>query len=175
MMAEAHAHHHEHHHHDHGEYEHHHHEDGEDCTCGCHDHEHEHHEHHHHDHDEHEHHHHEHDEDCTCGCHDHDHDHHGHHHHHDADEVFGSWGEETAHKFTREKLAEILEALNDTERFGMVVRAKGIVDGGNEWLHFDFTPGEADIRAGSAEVTGRVCVIGAELNNAAVRELFLGA
>ena len=88
--------------------------------------------------------------------------------------MFADWGEETSHKFTRGQLAAILEALNDTERFGMVIRAKGIVDGGDEWLHFDFTPGESEIRAGSAEVTGRICVIGAELKKDAVRALFLG-
>ena len=139
--------------------------------------------HHHHDddddddEDEHEHHHH-HDDDDDDEEEEHEHHHHHHHHHHhdghDADEVFGDWGEETSHKFTRDQLDSILEALNDTERFGMVVRAKGIVDGGDEWLHFDFTPGEKEIRSGSAEVTGRICVIGAGLKEDAVRALFLG-
>ena len=157
-----------HHHH------HHHHEDGEECDdpeCEC----------HHHDDDdddnEHEHHHH-HDDDDDDEEEEHEHHHHHHHHHHhdghDAAEVFGDWGEETSHKFTRDQLDSILEALNDTERFGMVVRAKGIVDGGDEWLHFDFTPGEKEIRSGSAEVTGRICVIGAGLKEDAVRALFLG-
>ena len=117
-------------------------------------------------------------DDPDCACHHHHGDRHGHHHHHghDADEIFASWGEETAHKFSKQKLASILEALNDTQRFGMVVRAKGIVDGGADgWFHFDFTPGESEIRTGGAEVTGRVCVIGAQLNIQAVRELFLGA
>ncbi len=148
-------------------------EECEDPDCAC----------HHHHADEHVHHHHQEDEECEdpdCACHHHhaeeDAYHHHHHHHgHDADEVFASWGEETAHKFTREQLSSILQALNDTQRFGMVVRAKGIVDGGEEWLHFDFTPGEFEIRAGSAEVTGRICVIGAQLNIEAVRGLFLGA
>ena len=163
-----------HHHHDdddedEDEHEHHHHDDDDDD-----EHEHEHHHHHHDDdEDEHEHHHH-HDDDDEEDEHEHHHHHHHHHHGHDADEVFADWGEETSHKFTRGQLAAILEALNDTERFGMVIRAKGIVDGGDEWLHFDFTPGESEIRAGSAEVTGRICVIGAELKKDAVRALFLG-
>ena len=150
---------------------HHHHDDDDDEDE---------HEHHHHDDDddeaEHEHHHHHDDDDDEEEEHEHHHHHHHHHHHdgHDADEVFGDWGEETSHKFTREQLDSILEALNDTERFGMVVRAKGIVDGGDEWLHFDFTPGEKEIRSGSAEVTGRICVIGAGLKEDAVRALFLG-
>ena len=152
--------------------------DDPDCAC--------HHHHgdgdgHHHDEDGHEHHHHDEEDECDdpdCACHHHHGDGHGHHHHHghDADEIFASWGEETAHKFSKQKLASILEALNDTQRFGMVVRAKGIVDGGADgWFHFDFTPGESEIRTGGAEVTGRVCVIGAQLNIQAVRELFLGA
>ncbi len=122
------------------------------------------------EHDEHEHHHdhehhHEHDEHCSCGCHDHD--------HHDADEVFQSWGMETARKYTTDELAEILEALEDEKKYGMVVRAKGYVDSpdGN-WIHFDYTPGEPDVRTGAANVTGRVCVIGAGLKADAVKELF---
>lgn len=168
---------HEHHHH-------HHHEHDEHCSCGCHDHEHEHHhdhEHeHHHDHDheyehhhdhEHEHHHHEHDEHCTCGCHDHEHDHE--HHHHHADDVFVSCGAETARKYTCDEIKEILEKLTDTEKYGMVLRAKGIVDGEDgEWIHFDYVPGEADIRNGSAGIIGRVCIIGSEVKEAAVKELF---
>jgi len=161
-----HEHHHEHeHHHDH-DHEHHHHEHDEHCTCGCHDHEHE----HHHDHD-HEHHH-EHDEHCTCGCHDHEHHHHDHHGHHHADEVFTSWGVETVKAFGESELAEILEALED-EKYGIVLRAKGIIpctDGG--WLHFDYTPGEQEIRRGGADFTGRLCVIGSKLDENAIAHLF---
>ena len=122
------------------------------------------HEHHHHEH-EHEHEH-EHGEHCACGCHDHDHG-------HDADEVFQSWGTETARKYTADELAEILEEIEDEKKYGLVVRAKGYVpapDGG--WLHFDYTPGEPDIRTGAANVTGRICVIGAGLKSDAVKELF---
>ncbi len=158
--------------------------DDPDCSCHHHDHEHHHeHEHEHeyeHDHDHEHDHEHEHDHDHEhehehC-CH-HDHDGHGHHHHHrhghDADEVFQSWGEETTHRFTREKLAEMLGALEDAERFGFVVRAKGYVaaeDG--SWLYFDYTPGEQEIRSGAPSVTGRICVIGAGLKEDAVKELF---
>ena len=186
---------HEHHHHhdhddDHEEHEHHHHHDhdhdhGEGCTCGCHDHddddhdEHEHHHHHDHDddHDEHEHHHHhdhdhEHGEDCTCGCHDHDHDH-EHHHHHHADEVFVSWGIETPRKFSETELRAILDALQDEAKYGIVLRAKGIVDASDgEWIYFDYVPGEMDVRRGGAAVTGRFCVIGSKLNEQALKELF---
>ena len=153
---------HEHHHdHDHDEHEHdHHHEHGEDCTCGCHDHEHE----HHHDHDhDHEHHHHDHDGHCCCG---HDHD-------HDADEVFTSWGKETTHKYTEAELNAALTALGDVT-LGTVLRAKGIVpaaDGG-EWLHFDYVPGAPEIRRGSADYTGRLCVIGSELDEERIASLF---
>ena len=171
-----HEHEHEHHHHeehcccghDH-EHEHHHHE--EHCCCG-HDHEHEHHHHeehcccgHDHDH-EHEHHHHE--EHCCCG-HDHDHDHHDHHH---ADEVFTSWGVETVKKFTAEQIETALKKL-DTREYGFILRAKGIVacaDGG--WLHFDYVPGEANVRSGSAAITGKLCVIGAEMDEQEIAELF---
>jgi len=183
-MHKEHGHHHEHHHHEHDEdcdcgchehhHEHHHHEHDEDCDCGCHDH---HHEHHHHEHDEdcdcgcHEHHHehhHEHDEDCDCGCHDH---HHGHHHH--ADEVFVSIGRETAKKFNSDEIKEILDMLCDEERFGIVLRAKGIVDSSEDkWIHFDYTPGEADVRHGSAGIIGRICVIGSKLNESAIEEAF---
>jgi len=154
------------HHHDH-DHEHHHHEHDEHCTCGCHDHDHE----HHHDHD-HEHHHHEHDEHCTCGCHDHEHHHHDHHGHHHADEVFTSWGVETVKAFGEKELSEILEALED-EKYGVVLRAKGIIpcaDGG--WLHFDYTPGEQEIRRGGADFTGRLCVIGSKLDESAIAHLF---
>ena len=142
--------------------------------------------HHHHDHDEHDHecHHHDHCHDGEhdeCG-HDHDHDHeheheHHHHHHHDgdhdADEVFTSWGMETAKKFTEEELREKLEDLADSFHYGTVLRAKGIVDAHEgEWFHFDYTPGEIDIRRGGAGVTGRLCVIGAQLKEDAVAALF---
>ncbi len=162
-----HHHHHEHHHecqcsHDH--------EHDHECECG-HDHEHDHecqcghnHEHHHececgHDH---EHHH-----ECECG-----HDHHGHHHHHHADEVFTSWGVETARTFSAEDISAALAALDDSDKYGAVLRAKGIVKGKNAWIHFDFVPGEINVREGSAGVTGRLCVIGAKLNEAALGELF---
>ena len=181
---DGHEHHHHHHDHDHD------HEHGEGCTCGCHDHdddddhdEHEHHHHHDHDddHDEHEHHHHhdhdhdhehEHGEDCTCGCHDHDHDH-DHHHHHHADEVFVSWGIETPRKFSEAELRAILDALQDEAKYGIVLRAKGIVDASDgEWIYFDYVPGEMDVRRGGAAVTGRFCVIGSKLNEQALKELF---
>ena len=154
--AEHEHHHHHHHDHDHAEDEHHHH--------------------HHHDDDDDdaEHEHHDHGPDCTCGCHDHDHEHHHHHHHHDhdADEIFVSWGVETAKKFTEDELRRILGALEDEARFGTVLRAKGIVDAADgAWIHFDYVPGETDIRRGSAEVTGRLCVIGSELKEDALRAL----
>ena len=148
------GHEHEHHHHDHDEHEHHH-DHGEECGCG-HDHE-----HHHHDHDEHDHEH-----ECGCG-------HHHHHHGHDADEVFTSWGMETAKKFTEDGLRAALTALEDEAKYGAVLRAKGIVAASEgEWIHFDYTPGEINIRRGSAGVTGRLCVIGHELHEDAVAELF---
>ena len=146
--------------HDHEEHEHHHHEHNEHCTCGCHDHD--------HDHEEHEHHHHEHDENCTCGCHDHEH----HHHHHHADEVFTSWGVETARKFDKETVEKALQEL-DTGKYGMILRAKGIlpaVDG--TWIHFDYVPEESNVRSGSADVTGKLCVIGSQLDEAGVAALF---
>ena len=143
-------------------------------------------EHDHHDHDEddeHEHghccHHHDHDEDDEdehghcCHHHDHDHDEHGHEHgHHHADEVFTSWGVETAHKFTEEELNAALSALADEEKYGTVLRAKGIVSGEAHWWHFDYVPGEADVRSGAAIATGRLCVIGCKLNENALKELF---
>ena len=157
-----HEHDHEHHHHDHDEHD-------EHCTCGCHNHD--------HDDDEHEHHQeheHEHDEHCTCGCHDHEHDHdHEHHHHHHADEVFTSWGMETPRKFTESALRGILSALEDEAKYGVILRAKGIVDAEDgDWLYFDYVPGEVDIRRGGAAVTGRFCVIGSKLNEQALKELF---
>ncbi len=154
---------HEHHHHDHDEDEHEHHHDHD---CCCHDHDHEEHEHHHHDHEEHEHHH-----DHEECCHDHDHEHHHHHHHH-ADEVFTSWGVETSKKFDKAAIEAALKAL-DTEKYGMILRAKGIlpaVDG--TWIHFDYVPEEADIRTGSPDITGKLCVIGSKLDEAAIAALF---
>ena len=161
------------------EHEHHHHDDDDDDDCCCHDHEHE-HEHHHHDDDdddccchdhehEHEHHHHDDDDDDDCCCHGHEHEH---HHHHHADEVFTSWGLETAHKFTGEDLKNALQALQNEEKYGTVLRAKGIVDGGEHWWHFDYVPGEPDVRTGAAGATGRLCVIGCKLNEDALKELF---
>lgn len=167
------AHHHEHeHHHDHDdEHEHHHHEHGPDCTCGCHDHDHEHH--HEHDHDEeHEHHHHDHGPDCTCGCHDHDHNH-EHHHHHHADEVFTSWGRETARTYTADEIKSALEALGNEEKYGIILRAKGIVAGADgKWIHYDYVPGIPDVREGCAGTIGRLCVIGSKINEEAISELF---
>lgn len=163
------------------EHHHHHHEHGEEYGCGCHDHE-----HHHHEHGEecgchdHEHHHHEHGEECGCGCHDHEHHHHEHgeecgchdHEHHHADEVFTSWGRETAHPYEQQELAAALQAL-DTGDYGQVLRAKGIVAGTDgKWLHFDYVPGEVEVRTGAAGVTGRLCVIGAELKENALTSLF---
>ena len=179
---------HEHHHHDHDEHcccghdhEHHHHGHDEHCSCG-HDHE-----HHHHGHDEHcccghdhEHHHHDHDEHCSCG-HDHEHHHHNHdehcgcghdHGHHHADEVFTSWGVETAKKFTVGEIEQALRKL-DSREYGFVLRAKGIVpneDG--SWIHFDYVPGECDVRSGAAAIIGRLCVIGSELDEHDIAELF---
>ena len=160
-----HAHHH-HDHDDHDEHEHHHDHDHEcdDPDCSCHHHDHDEHE-HHHDHDEHEHHH-DHDHECDdpdCSC---------HHHHHHADEVFTSWGAETPKTFTEAGIRSILEQL-DSGRYGKILRAKGIVpaaDGG--WLHFDYVPEEADVRRGSADYTGRLCVIGAELDEGGLKMLF---
>ena len=170
LLAEAAEHdHHHHHEHDDHEHEHHHHdheEHDENCTCGCHDHDHDHeHEHHHHDHEEH-------DENCTCGCHDHDHDH-EHHHHHHADEVFTSWGVESAQKYTQEEITNALKALEDADKYGMILRAKGIVpaeDG--TWIHFDYVPGTPDVRTGSAGTTGRLCVIGSGIHEDALAALF---
>ncbi len=167
---------HEHHHHHHDdddddEHEHHHHDHDDD------DDEHEHH--HHHDDDdddddddEHEHHHHDHGPDCTCGCHDHDHEH-GHHHHHHADEVFTSWGIETPAAYTQEQITACLNALGDEEKYGVILRAKGIVAGkdGN-WIHFDYVPGVPDVRTGSAGTIGRLCVIGSKIKEDAIAALF---
>ena len=149
---------------EHMEHEHHHHDDDDDD----HD-EHEHH-HHHHDHD----HEHEHGESCTCGCHDHDdHDHeHDHHHHHHADEVFTSWGKETPKPFAKADIERILTAL-DSGEYGKILRAKGIVsDEDGQWIEFDYVPEEHDVRAGHPDYTGRLCVIGAELKEDKLAELF---
>ncbi len=161
---------HEHHHHHHDddedehEHHHHHHHDEEE-------HEHEHH-HHHHDDEEDEHHHHEHGPDCTCGCHDHDHDH-EHHHHHHADDVFTSWGRETTRTYTVEEITAALNALGDEEKYGMILRAKGIVAGADgKWIHYDYVPGVPDVRSGSASTIGRLCVIGSKINEEAIAELF---
>ena len=155
-----------HHHHDHD-----HDEDGHECCHHHHDHDDDHgHEccHHHHDHDddddEHEHHHHHHDGECCCG-------HHHHHHDHDADEVFTSWGHETAHKYSHDELESILTTL-DSGEYGAVLRAKGIVDGGDTWYEFDMVPGEHEIRTCGPDVTGKVCVIGSQLKEHEVEELF---
>ena len=160
--------------HEHGEHHHHDHDHDHECGCG---HDHEEHEHHHHDHDhecgcghdheEHEHHHHDHDHECGCG-----HDHHDHHHHH-ADEVFTSWGRETIKKYTREGLEKMLEALSASEDYGIILRAKGMLpaeDG--TWIYFDMVPEEVDIREGSAEYTGRICVIGSKLDEAKLEQLW---
>ena len=169
LMEEiAHEHHdHEHHHHhhdhehDHDEHEHHHDHDHDEHDHDEHDHEH-----------EHEHHHHDHGDDCTCDCccgHDH------HHHDHDADEVFTSWGRETARKYRREELQEALSALAMTEDYGYILRAKGMVpcDDGQTWLHFDLVPEEFQIREGAADYTGRLCVIGSDLKEDQLEKLFL--
>ncbi len=193
-VAEEHEHEH-HHHHDHddecgcGHDHEHHHDHDEECGCG-HDHEHE----HHHDHDEecgcgheheHEHeHHHDHDGECGCGHeheHEHHHDHdgecgcgHDHHHgHHHADEVFTSWGVETPNKYDKEELSEILRKLSETDDYGEILRAKGMLptpDG--KWMFFDLVPEEYEIRDGEPEITGRICVIGAKLKEDALKELF---
>ena len=177
----------------------HHHEHGEDCTCGCHDHHHHHHddddedehEHHHHHHDddddedEHEHHHHHHDDDDDEDehehhhHHDHDHDEHDHHHHHDheghhhADEIFTSWGVETPKKFNEADIEKALDALENEEEYGIILRAKGMVastDG--EWIYFDYVPGEKNIRRGKADVTGKLCVIGSKMKEDNISRLF---
>ena len=202
LEKEAHEHHHHHDHdeecccgHDHEHEHHHHHDHDEECCCG-HDHKHEHH--HHHDHDEecccghdheHEHHHHhDHDEECCCG-HDHDHEHHHHHdhdeacscghdhhdhhhHHHHADEVFTSWGVETTRKFTVEEIEDILSQFT-SGIYGAVLRAKGIVAGADgQWIHFDYVPGEENVRHGAASTMGRLCVIGSKIDTNAMKALF---
>ena len=119
------------------------------------------------DEDDHEHHH-DHDDECGCGCHDHDH-----HHHHHADEVFTSWGKETPHKFNEDKLRETLDELANTEEYGIILRAKGIVPSdGTDWLYFDLVPGEYEIRKGNPDITGKLCVIGSKLAEDKLAELF---
>lgn len=168
-------------------------EEEEICpVCGGHHHDHDHHDHEDHDHEHHDHdhdheHHHDHDEECGCG-HDHDHDHehdeecgcgcgcghdHGHHHHHHADEVFTSWGKETPKKFNKEELDTILQKLSKDDSYGMILRSKGILqteDG--SWVQFDLVPGEYEIREGSADYTGRICVIGSKLKEDELEGLF---
>ena len=153
----------------------HHHHDDEECNC---------HEHHHHHHDDgecdcHEHHHHHNDGECDCHKHHHHHhddgecDCHEHHHHHHADEVFTSWGAETAKKFTAEQISDILNSFSESNEYGMILRSKGVLasqDG--EWIYFDYVPGEPDIRKGAPDVIGRICVIGSELDEHKIEELF---
>lgn len=149
----------------HHEHEHHHHHDE---NCACHHHHHEHDEHCHcHEHEHHHEHHHDHDEHCSCG---HEHHHEGHHH---ADEIFQSFGTETAKQFTQEEITNILQSLTDGDKYGMVLRAKGIVAGTDgTWIHFDYIPGEPDVRTGTPDITGRICIIGANMQEDAVKELF---
>ena len=159
---------HEHHHHHHDdddedEHEHHHHHHDDDDED-----EHEHH-HHHHDHDEeeHEHHHHEHGEECTCGCHDHD------HHHHHADEVFTSWGIETTNKYSMDEVNALLDELEDAGKYGFILRSKGMIyDKEGGFIYFDYVPGEKNVRKGTPEVTGKIVVIGSEIKEDNLAELF---
>ena len=173
------------HHHDNDDEHEHHDEHDENCECGCHDH----HDHEHdeddednHDHDHNGHEHHEHDENCGCGCHNHhDHDedecehhHHEHHHdHHHADEIFTSWGRETVKKYSKEEILNILNSLENTDKYGIILRAKGMVECKcGKWIYFDYVPGEPDIREGSPEAIGKICVIGSKINENAIGELF---
>ena len=190
----AHSHHHDQEHgeecgcHVHGHHHEHHHEGGHDgeCNCGCHEHEHDHHHGHDHgeecgchahDHDhahDHGHHHHDHDESCTCGCHDHDH-HHAHDHgHHHANEVFTSWGRENVSAISRDKLEAVLKELAYGQKYGQVLRAKGMIPGEKEgvWIHFDLVPEQIEIREGSPDYTGKLCVIGANLDEEGLAEAF---
>ncbi|MBE6729852.1 MAG: hypothetical protein E7568_06445 [Ruminococcaceae bacterium] len=142
------------------EHEHHHHHD-EECDCGCHE--------HHHEHAHHHEHHHEHGDECDCGCHDHDHE----HHHHHADEVFTSFGRETVKKYTSETLETILNSIENDNSYGVILRAKGIVESENgNWLHFDYVPGEISVRNGNAGIIGRLCVIGKDLNEEKLSKIF---
>ncbi len=154
-----HDHHHGHHHHEHGKechcHEHHH---DEHCECG---------EHHHHEHGEHcecGEHHHEHEEGCSCGC-------HGHHGHHHADDVFTSWGKETVHTYEKAEIESILSEL-DSVSYGVILRAKGVVKGNDGWIHFDYVPGEADVRIGTSSTIGKICVIGSNIDKEKLEELF---
>ena len=142
--------------HDH-EHHHHHHDDDDECECGCHDH-------------DHEHHHHDHDDDCDCGCHDHDH----HHHHHHADEVFTSWGMENVVPCKKEELEAFLQDLSKGDVYGQVLRAKGMIpsETEGEWYYFDLVPEEYEIRKGQPDYTGKVCVIGAKLDEEALKKVF---
>ncbi|ERI76861.1 CobW family GTP-binding protein [[Clostridium] symbiosum] len=190
----AHSHHHDQEHgeecgcHAHGHHHEHHHEGGHDgeCNCGCHEHEHDHHHGHDHgeecgcqahDHDhahDHDYHNHDHDESCTCGCHDHDH-HHAHDHgHHHADEVFTSWGRENVSAISRDKLEAVLKELAYGQKYGQVLRAKGMIPGEKEgvWIHFDLVPEQIEIREGSPDYTGKLCVIGANLDEEGLAEAF---
>ena len=144
--------------HDH-EHHHHHHDDDDECECGCHDHDHEHH--HHHDDD---------DDECECGCHDHDH----HHHHHHADEVFTSWGMENVAPCKKEELEAFLQDLSKGDVYGQVLRAKGMIpsETEGEWYYFDLVPEEYEIRKGQPDYTGKVCVIGAKLDEEALKKVF---
>jgi len=175
--AHEHMHHHDHDHENHehhGQHSHEHHEHDHDGhhSHGHHDHdEHHSHEHHEHDHDEHHNHehHHDHGADCTCGCHDHDHE----HHHHHADDIFTSWGKETPHKFTKAEIEMAVKALAESSDYGEVLRAKGMVentDGG--WIYFDMVPGEYEVREGEPDYTGRLCVIGTDIDEKQLEELF---
>ena len=170
-------------HHDHDHDHEHHHDHDDECGCG-HDHD---HEHHHHDHDDecgcghdhdHEHHH---DDECGCG-HDHDHEHHHHdgecgcghdHHHHHADEVFTSWGRETAKKYTKEEIEAALKTLSEAEDLGVILRAKGMVDGKDgQWIYFDMVPEEYEVRTGTPQITGKICVIGSKIAEDKIAEIF---
>ena len=171
-LLEAEEHEHHHHHHEHGEdceceecKGHHHHDHDDDDDDDEHEHHHEHHHDHDHDHEEHEHHHHDHDHE--------EHEHEHHHDHHHADEIFDSIGFETSRSFTADQISAALKSLDDSDKYGQILRAKGIVAGeGGQWIHFDYVPGEEDVRTGSADVTGKLCVIGAGVNKDAVKELF---
>ena len=178
-----HHHHHEegecccHEHHDHEHEHHHHHEEGECCCHGHHDHEHEHHHHHEegecccHEHHDHEHHHHHEEGECCCHGHHHDHEH---HHHHHADDVFNSWGVETPHKYSRDEIEDILKRLVESDEFGVVLRAKGMVpDKNGSWIYFDAVPGEYELREGSPEYTGKLCVIGTGIKSEQMEALFM--
>ena len=153
-------------------HEHHHHEHGEECGCGHdhHDHDHDHEEHeHHHDHDHEHEHHHDHGEGCTCGCHDHDHE----HPHHHADDVFTSWGKETPHIFERATIENALKAFAETEDYGTVIRSKGMVQSTDgTWIYFDLVDGEYELRTGEPDYTGRLVVIGTDIDEHQLEELF---